>query len=65
MTTDTKIYDEPEPELRRRMIPAGMARVAVFTRTYETTAEDLWDACTNPERLRLGVDTCSGPTVDV
>ena len=52
MTTDTTIHDEPDPELRRRMIPAGMARVAVFTRTYETTVEDLWDACTNPERLR-------------
>jgi uncharacterized protein YndB with AHSA1/START domain len=44
-------YEEPNPELRRRMIPAGDARVAVFTRTYETTVEDLWDACTNPERL--------------
>lgn len=35
-----------------RVIHAGKARVAVFTRTYETTVEDLWDACTNPERLR-------------
>ena len=52
MTTDTTIYHEPDPELRRRMIPAGMARVAVFTRTYATTVEDLWYACTNPERLR-------------
>ena len=24
----------------------------MFTRTYETTIEDLWDACTDPERLR-------------
>jgi uncharacterized protein YndB with AHSA1/START domain len=60
MTTDTKIYDEPEPELRRRMISAGMARVAVFTRTYETTAEDLWDACTNPERLRRWYSPVTG-----
>ena len=52
MTTGTTIYDEPDPELRRRIIPAGKARVAVFARTYETTIEDLWDACTNPERLR-------------
>jgi uncharacterized protein YndB with AHSA1/START domain len=51
MTTDTT-YQEPDPELQRRTIPAGEARVAVFTRTYETTVEDLWDACTNPERLR-------------
>ncbi|HEY5198644.1 MAG TPA: SRPBCC domain-containing protein [Solirubrobacteraceae bacterium] len=52
MTSATTAYDEPDPELRRRPIPAGPARVAVFTRVYETTIEDLWDACTNPERLR-------------
>ncbi|MGZ6644394.1 MAG: SRPBCC domain-containing protein [Solirubrobacteraceae bacterium] len=51
MTTGTTTYHEPEPELRRRTIGAGEARVAVFTRTYPTTVEDLWDACTNPERL--------------
>jgi uncharacterized protein YndB with AHSA1/START domain len=44
-------YQEPAPELRRRTIAAGEARVAVFTRTYETSVDDLWDACTNPERL--------------
>ncbi len=52
MTTDTTSYSEPEPELRRRTIAAGEARVAVFTRTYATSVEDLWDACTDPERLR-------------
>jgi uncharacterized protein YndB with AHSA1/START domain len=52
MTTETTMYHEPEPELRHRTIPSGDARVAVFTRTYETTIEDLWDACTDPERLR-------------
>jgi uncharacterized protein YndB with AHSA1/START domain len=52
MTTSATTYHEPEPELRRRTIPAGEARVAVFTRTYGTTVEDLWDACTDPERLR-------------
>jgi uncharacterized protein YndB with AHSA1/START domain len=48
----TSTYQEPKPELRHRAIPSGEARVAVFTRTYETTIEDLWDACTNPERLK-------------
>jgi Activator of Hsp90 ATPase homolog 1-like protein len=52
MTPDTTIYNEPEPELRHTTIPAGEARVAVFTRSYPTTVEDLWDACTNPQRLR-------------
>ena len=52
MTNDIATYHEPDPELRRRTIPAGEARVAVFTRTYPTTVEDLWDACTDPQRLR-------------
>jgi uncharacterized protein YndB with AHSA1/START domain len=52
MTIDTTTYQEPDPELRRRTIAAGEARVAVFRRTYATTVEDLWDACTDPERLR-------------
>jgi uncharacterized protein YndB with AHSA1/START domain len=52
MTHATTTYHEPDPELRHRTIPAGPARVAVFTRVYETTIDDLWDACTNPERLR-------------
>jgi len=26
--------------------------VAIFTRVYETTIEELWDACTSPDRLR-------------
>lgn len=51
MTTDTR-YHEPDPELRHRAIPAGEARVAVFTRSYATTLADLWDACTDPDRLR-------------
>jgi uncharacterized protein YndB with AHSA1/START domain len=52
MTIETRTYHEPDPELRHRTIPAGEARVAVFTRTYPTTVEDLWDACTDPKRLR-------------
>jgi uncharacterized protein YndB with AHSA1/START domain len=52
MTSDATTYNEPGPELRRQAIAAGEARVAVFTRTYPTTVEDLWDACTDPERLR-------------
>lgn len=51
MTIEQTTYQEPAIEMRRRTIPAGEARVAVFTRTYQTTVEDLWDACTNPERL--------------
>jgi uncharacterized protein YndB with AHSA1/START domain len=52
MTTSAMTYREPAPELRHRTIPAGEARVAVFTRIYDTTVEDLWEACTDPQRLR-------------
>ncbi len=52
MTTETTPIAEPQPELRRRRIAAGEARVAVFTRTYVAPIDDVWDACTNPERLR-------------
>jgi uncharacterized protein YndB with AHSA1/START domain len=52
MTTATTTYHEPKPGMHRRTIGAGEARVAVFTRTYPTTVEDLWDACTNPDRLK-------------
>ena len=52
MTREATSYREPAPELRHRPIPSGDARVAVFTRTYDATVEELWDACTNPARLR-------------
>jgi uncharacterized protein YndB with AHSA1/START domain len=60
MTSTTTDYHEPDPELRRRTIPAGTARVAVFTRVYQTTLEDLWDACTSPDRLRRWYVPVSG-----
>lgn len=49
MSSDT--YSEPAPELRHRRIAAGQARVAVMTRTYDAPIDDVWDACTNPDRL--------------
>jgi uncharacterized protein YndB with AHSA1/START domain len=52
MTATTPPFPEPQPELRRRRLPAGEARVAVFTRTYDAPIDDVWDACTDPDRLR-------------
>ena len=60
MTTEPISTREPDPELRHRTIPAGEARVAVLTRTYPTTVEDLWDACTDPARLRRWYTPVSG-----
>jgi uncharacterized protein YndB with AHSA1/START domain len=34
-----------------RTLEAGEARTLVISRVYDTPLEDLWDACTNPERL--------------
>ena len=53
-------YEEPAPELRRRTIARGEARVAAFTRVYDAPVEDVWDACTNPERLRRWYVPVSG-----
>lgn len=52
MTPQTSTYTESTPELAHRRIAAGEARVAVFRRTYDAPIADVWDACTNPERLR-------------
>jgi uncharacterized protein YndB with AHSA1/START domain len=60
MTIETSTYTEPAPELRHRTIDAGDARVAVLTRTYETSVEDLWEACTDPERLARWYTTITG-----
>lgn len=52
MTTRTPELLEPAPELVRRPVASGeMARVAVMRRHYDAAVEDVWDACTDPERL--------------
>jgi uncharacterized protein YndB with AHSA1/START domain len=37
--------------LGSRVLEAGEARVVALTRTYDSDVEDVWDACTNPERI--------------
>jgi uncharacterized protein YndB with AHSA1/START domain len=52
MTDDTHQLAEPAPELVRRPVASGAeARVAVMRRHYDAPVEDVWDACTDPERL--------------
>jgi len=34
-----------------RMLAAGEARVVTVAQTYDTTVDDLWDACTNAARI--------------
>jgi uncharacterized protein YndB with AHSA1/START domain len=56
--------DDPSPglerELGRRRIAAGEARTAVLRRTYDAPIEDVWNACTDPERLNRWFLVVSG-----
>lgn len=39
-------------ELGAKNIPAGEGKVVLLRRSYDTTIDDVWDACTDPERLK-------------
>jgi uncharacterized protein YndB with AHSA1/START domain len=38
-------------EVGRRVLEAGEARTVTISQTYAATIDDVWDACTNPERI--------------
>ena len=38
-------------QVGNRKLAAGEARTVTVSRVYDTPTEDLWDACTNPERI--------------
>lgn len=38
-------------QIGSRALEASEARVATISQTYDATLEDVWDACTNPERI--------------
>jgi uncharacterized protein YndB with AHSA1/START domain len=40
-----------ERRIGSRTLEAGEARTLTIARVYDTGIEDLWDACTNPERI--------------
>ncbi len=41
-----------ERRVGTRTLAAGEARVVVISQTYDAAVEDVWDACTNAERIR-------------
>jgi uncharacterized protein YndB with AHSA1/START domain len=47
MTETTETFRE----VGRRRIGAGDARSAILRRTYDAPIQDVWDACTQPDRL--------------
>ena len=51
MTDISSSQTEIHREVGRRQIAAGEARTALLRRRYDAPIEDVWDACTNPERI--------------
>lgn len=43
-----------------RELEAGEGRIVTISRSYDTDIDDLWDACTNPERLPRWFSPVSG-----
>ena len=44
-------FIETQREVGRRRIGAGEARTALMRRRYDAPIEDVWNACTDPERI--------------
>jgi uncharacterized protein YndB with AHSA1/START domain len=47
----TQQISSVDRQVGKRTLEAGEARTLTISRLYDTPPEDLWDACTNPERL--------------
>ena len=47
----TQQLNAVERRVGTRTLEAGEARVVTITQTYDAGIDDLWDACTNPERI--------------
>lgn len=47
----TKQIDAVRRQVGSRATPSGEVRVLTIEQEYATTADDLWDACTNAERI--------------
>jgi len=50
-TTVTGGVNDARRTIGTRTLEAGDATVATISRVYPTTVEDLWNACTDPDRL--------------
>lgn len=47
----THQIDSVQRKVGSRVLEAGEARVVTLSRTYDATIHDVWDACTNAERI--------------
>ena len=51
MTEVVEQINSVERRVGSRTFEAGAVRTVVITRTYHAALEDVWDACSNPERI--------------
>jgi Activator of Hsp90 ATPase homolog 1-like protein len=51
MTDVTQQINEVQRKVGTRVLEAGEARTVTISRTYAAAIEDVWDACTNAERI--------------
>src|SRR3954454_5386388 len=51
MIIDPNLLSETQREVGRRRIAAGDARTARIRRRYDAPIEDVWAACTDPDRI--------------
>ena len=48
----TQTINAVQRRVGARTLEAGEARTTTISRSYDAGIDDLWDACTNPERIR-------------
>jgi uncharacterized protein YndB with AHSA1/START domain len=51
MTDVTHDINDVRRQVGKRAFKAGEARVVTVSRSYDAPLDDVWDACTNPERI--------------
>ena len=51
MTDVTHQISDVRRQVGRRVFRAGEVRVVTLSRSYDAPLDDVWDACTNPERI--------------
>ncbi|MER7012790.1 SRPBCC domain-containing protein [Saccharopolyspora sp. NPDC000359] len=60
MTENSVALEPVERETGSKLIAAGAARSIVMRRHYDSPIEDVWAACTEPNRINRWFDDVSG-----
>src|SRR5215472_17284611 len=47
----TQQINAVQRQVGTRVLEAGEARTVIISQSYDAAIEDVWDACTNPERV--------------